>query len=390
VTLVRRLAVNLALLAGSVAVFLVALELFFRFVLPASDYPRLTYAGDVLRYRPGQQGHYRVQDEIDVPFAINAQGWNAARPSYAEAKPAGATRVAIVGDSFVEAFQVPATASLAEQLEALPGRTRVEALRFGMSGAPFSHYLWMLEREALRFRPDVVVLSLVHNDFDESWRDAGGRYGVAFQHLAVEDDRITGWIAPRAYDAGASDLLMRSAALRFLRFNRQVSRSALTTAIFGEPAPPPPRKERQQPATPGVGAASTALREAAKVPGLPWVDANVFLERVLDDPDLLAAATDAMVARAAALAKQHGFRLLLTMDGARQAIYEGRDSRALALNRLVAEMATRHGVDFLDLHPRFAEAWAHERRRFDHVHDNHWNANGHAVVARAIRAWLDR
>ncbi len=384
----RRVAANLALLAGSVVAFVVALELFFRFVLPASDYPRLTYAGDVLRYRPSQQGHYRVQDEIDAPYAINAQGWNAARPSYAEAKPAGATRVAIVGDSFIEAFQVPTTASLAEQLEALPGKTRVEALRFGMSGAPFSHYLWMLEREALRFRPDAVVLNLVHNDFDESWRDAGGRYGVAFQHLAVEDDRVTGWIAPRPYDAGVSDLLMRSAALRFLRFNRQVSRSALTTALLGEPAPPPPRKHRPGPA--GAGAGSAALREAAKASDLPWVDANVFLARVLDDPDLLAAATDAMVARAAALAKQHGFRLLLTMDGARQAIYEGRDSRALVLNRLVAELAARHGVDFLDLHPRFAEAWAHDRRRFDHVHDNHWNANGHAVAARAIRAWLDR
>lgn len=384
----RRAAANLGLLAASLVAFLAALELFFRFVLPASDYPTLAYAGDVLRYRPGQQGRYRVQEEIDAPFAINAQGWNAARPSFDPAKPAGATRVAIIGDSFIEAFQVPATASVAEQLEALPGRTKVEALRFGMSGAPFSHYLWMLEREALRFRPDVVVLNLVHNDFDESWRDAGGRYGIAFQHLAAEGDRIAGWIEPKPYDAGVSDLLMRSATLRFLRFNRQVSRAALTTALFGETAAPPPRKDRPPPA--GAGAGSAVLREAAKASNLPWVDANVYLERVFEDPDLLAAATDAMVARAAALAKQHGFRLLLTMDGVRQAIYEGRDSRALALNRLVAEMAARHGVDFVDLHPRFAEAWARERQRFDHVHDNHWNVRGHAVAARAIRDWLDR
>jgi hypothetical protein len=44
------------------------------------------------------------------------------------------TRVAVIGDSYVEAFQVPHYASLAEQLEALLGEDRTEVYRFGISG----------------------------------------------------------------------------------------------------------------------------------------------------------------------------------------------------------------------------------------------------------------
>lgn len=377
-SLLRRAVVNLALVGVSLLACLGALELFFRVVLPASDYPQLAYVDDVLRYVAGQKGVYRIQDEIAAPFAINAQGWNAARPSYSTAKPDGATRVAIVGDSFVEAFQVATGESLAEQLEALPGKAKVEALRFGISGAPFSHYLWMVEHEVVRFRPDVVVLNLVHNDFDESWQDPGGRYGHAFQHLAVDGDRVTGWVAPRPYAGGTGDLLIRSATLRYLRFNHQISRATLMAALTGET----PDRTARRPGGAGKG--------AGRDEELPWVDANVMLDRVLERPVLLAAAIDSMVAQAAALGRRHGFRLLLLMDGARNAIYEDRDSHALELNRLVAAAAARHGVDLLDLHPRFAEAWAHDRRRFDFIHDGHWNARGHAVAARAIREWLDR
>ncbi len=377
-TVLRRAAANLALVAVSLVLCLAMLELLFRFVVPASDYPRLAYIDDVLRYVPGQGGVYRIQDEIAAPFAINAQGWNAARASYAEAKPAGTTRVAIVGDSYVEAFQVPVTESVAEQLEALPGNNKLDVLRFGMSGAPFSHYLWMLDRAALRYRPDVVVLNIVHNDFDESYRPATGRYGASLQTLAVDGDRVTGFVAPIPHATTLGDLVLRSATLRFLRFNRQVSRQSLVAALTGQSIQGYPVGGPKRP--PGAG-----FDEA-----LPAVDANVFIDRLLERPKLIESAIDAMVARAAALQRQHGFRLLLLMDGVRQAIYEDRNSRALILNRVLAEAARRHGVDLVDLHPRFVAAWKADRKPFDFTYDGHWNARGHSVAAAAVREWLDR
>ena len=96
-----RILANAGLALASLAVACVLGELFFRFVVPASDYPAMDYGGEVIRYAPGQSGVYRMRDEIAAPYRINAQGWNANRPRYVPDKPAGARRVAIVGDSSV-------------------------------------------------------------------------------------------------------------------------------------------------------------------------------------------------------------------------------------------------------------------------------------------------
>lgn len=374
----KRGAASAALLLCSVIACLGAIELFFRLVVPASDYPRIAGGVQTIRYLPDQSGIYRVRDEIAAPFRINAQGWNSGHATYDRDKKPGTTRVAILGDSYVEALQVPATDSLAEQLERLPGRAPVEAYRFAISGAPFSQYLWMLRHAALAYRPDAVVINLVHNDFDESWTPSAGRYSASFMILQWEGDRITGETAPHAYVAGWPDLLMRSAALRFLRFNRQVSLSTIQALLQGGAASPP----KGQVTLGGQAPASGAV--------LPLIDANVDLRRLAGRPELLRNAIDYMVGGAAGLARERGFRLLLLMDGVREAIYQDRDSLALGLNRLVAEAAARHGVDMIDLHPRFLAAWQRDRRRFNAPTDGHWNAYGHAIAAQAIREWLDR
>ena len=366
----RRAVQNAALAAGSIGVMALCLEATFRIVVPASDYPRLAHGTEVVRYEPNQTGYYRIRDEIAAPYAINAQGWNSGHATYDAPKPPGARRVAIIGDSFVEAFQVPAARSLAEQLERLPGRFPVEAFRIAISGAPFSHYLWMVEREAPRYRPDAVVVNLVHNDFDESYRP-GGRYASSFQTLRADDAGIAGFAPPLPYHGSLSDVLIRSATLRYLRFDRQVTLSALLAAL--------PTIERK-PASEGGPAARKS----------PGYDGNIDVARVMERPNLLEAAIDAMVARFAALCRGQGVPGLLLMDGVRQAVYEDRDSAVLAINRLVAAAAARHGVDLVDLHPRFQEAWRRDHARFDHLHDGHWNERGHAVAAQAIRDWLDR
>ncbi|MCC7046394.1 MAG: SGNH/GDSL hydrolase family protein [Alphaproteobacteria bacterium] len=377
---------NAGLALASLAFACLLGELVFRFAVPASDYPAMDYGGAVVRYAPGQSGVYRMRDEIAAPYRINAQGWNANRPRYVAGKPAGARRVAIVGDSYVEAFQVPVDASLAEQLEALPGASKLEVYRFGISGAPFSHYLWMAEREALRYRPDVLVFNLVHNDFDESLRPLPGRYSNAFATLAVENGRIAGDRPPGAAQPQWADALMRSAALRYLRFNRQVTLGAIYAALG---IAPPRRVDDIAVPTPDPQVPGQAPGQEG-APGLPSVDANVEIARVLARPQLIEGAIDYLVGHAAAIGRSGNCRVLLLMDGARQAIYEGRDSRALQLNALVAAAARRHGVGFVDLHPLFAVAWQRDHQRFDFPHDGHWNMRGHALAARAIRDWIDR
>jgi hypothetical protein len=89
--------------------------------------------------------------------------------------------------------------------------------------------------------------------------------------------------------------------------------------------------------------------------------------------------------RLAAAAARAGARLLIVMDGDRKAIYGGAaSSPALELNRIMAAAAQRHGIAFLDMHPRFAAHWAAHRQRLSFPFDFHWNELAHSLVGAAI------
>ena len=204
----KTMALNSALVVGSLAIYLLLFELVvFRFVLLASDVPTNDFVDGVVRYAPRQTGVWRVRNEIAAPYAINAQGWNSGLGDYAAQRKGGVGRVALVGDSYVEALQVPYDRSIGERLalELSRDRNPVEVYRFGISGAPLSQYLHMIEREVSRYGPDWIVVLLVHNDFDESFRFVSGRYTSSFLKLRLDQDRVVGEIAPSPWRPGFAE-----------------------------------------------------------------------------------------------------------------------------------------------------------------------------------------
>lgn len=352
----RNVAVNLGLVLASVLVFLGFCEFaVFRLVWPASDVPGNAFVDGVVRYAPNQHGIWRVRDEIAAPYRVNAQGWNSGSGDYAVARRPGTARIAIVGDSFVEALQVPFDRSLGERLAAELGGAGhpVEVYRFGISGAPLSQYLQMAEREVMRYRPDWVVVLVVHNDFDESYKFKPGRYTSSFLKLRVEDGRVTGEIPPQPWRPGAAEWLRQTATARFFLYRWQVRPEFLVDLVL-----------------PRARAAGYA--------------ANTDIAAVLADRPGVEAVTDYLFGRLDAVTHTMGARLLLAMDGDRSAIYRGADSPALTLNRIAEETAQRHGIPFVNLQPPFATDWQSEHRRFDFDADGHWNEHGHAVAAAAI------
>ncbi|CAN7386673.1 SGNH/GDSL hydrolase family protein [Bosea sp. LjRoot237] len=351
--------INLAVSAGSVVVFLLFCELvLFRFVLPASDVPRNAFVNEVVRYQPGQSGIWRVRDEIAAPFRINVQGWNSPLPDYPVERKPGVARIAFVGDSFVEALQVPFDKSFAEAVGAkLAAAGPVEVQRFGVAGAPLSQYLQMVEREVVQRRPDLIVVNLVHNDFDESFVFKAGRYTSSFLKLKIEGGKVVGEVAPEPWRAGWFEFVRQSATACFLLYRWQVRPQALVDAILGP----------------------------AKAAGEGGYAANIDVASVLAQEADIRVATDYLFGRLKARADAIGAKLQLVMDGDREAIYAGRaDSPALKLNRIAAKMAGKHGIAFLDLNPVFAAEWARAGKRFEFQADAHWNEYGHQVAAAAI------
>ncbi|NJL07315.1 MAG: SGNH/GDSL hydrolase family protein [Methylacidiphilales bacterium] len=226
--------VNLALSAAALVFVLLVFELIvFRFVLPGSDLPRNAFVDDVIRYAPNQQGVWRVRNDIAAPFAINAQGWNSGTGDYELPRSQGTMRIAFVGDSYVEALQVPHDASLAEHVARTGAaqNQRIETYRFAISGAPMSQYLHIVEREVVKYRPDWIVVLLVGNDYDESFVFQPGRYTSAFRKLRVAGGEVTGEIPPTPWEPGWADTLRQLATVRFFQFRWQVRPETLAAWV---------------------------------------------------------------------------------------------------------------------------------------------------------------
>ena len=113
------------------------------------------------RLIPGARGWWTQEEhEFIVPVQINTQGRrDLERPLQ---KPPGTQRILLLGDSFVEAMQVPIEQTFARQLEAALNRSGappLEVISMGVSGyGTASQYLWYRD-DGRAYQPDLVLLS---------------------------------------------------------------------------------------------------------------------------------------------------------------------------------------------------------------------------------------
>jgi hypothetical protein len=152
----KRLSVALCL----VIAVLVALELGLRAVGYSSPAwyradPQLGWA-----LRPGVSGWFTQEGRSFVQ--INSAGQR--DREHALDKPDGVYRIVILGDAYSEAMQVPLEdtywAQLPARLESCglrPGK-RIEVLNFGVANYGTAQAYLVLERTAIRYRPDLVLL----------------------------------------------------------------------------------------------------------------------------------------------------------------------------------------------------------------------------------------
>jgi hypothetical protein len=111
---------------------------------------------------PGAHGWYRREGVAYV--RISHDGFRG--PDYPQRKPPGVIRVAVLGDSYVEAIQVledkTFTAVIGRELGNCPllkGK-RIEAMNFGVDGYGTAQELIMLRRKVWQYSPDIVVLGI--------------------------------------------------------------------------------------------------------------------------------------------------------------------------------------------------------------------------------------
>lgn len=340
----------------TLAVCVLVLELVFRFLVPASDPPMGWFAEEPAVYR------FATDRESGLvttgPFArqrarwrINNEGWNSPVDySRSRTRPL----VAVIGDSYVEAFQVDTNKTYPSLLrQALAGRWDVYS--FGVSGAPLSQYLHLGRHVVAAFDPDVIVINVVHNDFAESILRLNSRD----RHWLLLDSsggriREVPPQANRSFTQYSTlkKLLRRSALVRYFVFN--------------------------------LGATDVVEKLGARH---AEVGANIKLAAVAANRDDIRRATRYIFTRMREAFGER--RVLIVMDAPRIGIYTGHiDDELKFLHALTAEMAQQVGFTVLDLTEPMRRAYAVDQVRFESQWDGHWNEYGHTFVAGYVEGAL--
>jgi hypothetical protein len=242
-----------------------------------------------------------------------------------------------------------------------------EVLRFGMVGAPLSQYLHVLRRDVRAFKPDVVLVQLIHNDFDESYRFLKTRYASSFLKIGFDPAGQPFEIEPTDFTPGMADRLRAFNTFRYLYYK--------TNAYL--------RLKRF---------VSRYWWGGEEEYALEFISSAVDVRKITDQFNNRRVARY-VLSEMAALAQHAGFRLMLAMDGVRDAIYAGKGLESYevgALNRLVGEVASEFDIPLLDLHATFADHYARHQQRFEFAYDWHWNVLANRLVGEAIARVLLR
>lgn len=143
--------------------------------------------------RPGAEGWWTREGRTYVK--INSQGYRDREHSIA--KPPDTFRIAILGDSFAEAFQVPLEKTfwsvIERRLQECPrmAKTKVEVLNFGVSGFSTARELILLQKRVWQYSPDLIVLLVtIANDIRDNSRSLNEYRSLPLPYFVFKDGRL--------------------------------------------------------------------------------------------------------------------------------------------------------------------------------------------------------
>ena len=338
-------------------------EIFFSFVVPASHQPWGYYdpVDQMYRFEIGQRtGVYTIGKfaEQRGRWRINNAGWNSAVdyfPRNQRQKPL----IALIGDSYIEAFQVNIEDSMAGRLrEKL--KNHFDVYEFGRSGAPLSQYLHMSRYVIEHYEPDILIVNVIHNDFDQSLRN---KNPVPF-FLELE---TTGSEISEASLLGSE---VTANTLTKLAFRSAILRYVWSNLKYGELWKKPPQIIRAQ------GQVEAKVEPTNGAGGSVQPSADIYK------------ATDYIVSRMKE--ETAGRELVFIIDALRSDIYNDtlESSRTSWMNDLLREVCERYDVKLIDLTKPFLARYQASKVKFNSEYDGHWNEEGHRFAAEVLHAAL--
>lgn len=290
-------------------------------------------------------------------------------------KPEGVYRIAVLGDSFVDAIQVAEDCRFTELLETELNRSQiagksVEVLNFGTQGYGTAQELLVLKHQAWKFEPDLVILAVltgndIRNNHEPLQRDPLRAYFILRDGELILDDSfqtsemsLARQVAHTAWkNSRLSQLALRCyRRLRGRQFNGNFTEPGLNDYIYIPP------KDKA------------------------WYDAWDITERLL--LEFQAEST-----------KYNAGLLVVTLSQGIQ-VHPDRELRAAYMSRLgvsdlfypdrrIGAFCKHNGISAIALAPELLDS-ADATGRYYHGFSNtqlgtgHWNEAGHEFAARRI------
>ena len=306
-------------------------------------------------HRPEYAFTYRVAAEaISQEIHFNEHGMRDSR-TIPLAKPFGALRVVVLGDSFVEALQVAEhegiCANLERSLREQLGRP-VEVLNFGCSGFSSVTEYCLLSKGAGQFAPDAVICLHHFSDMTEDWQlpkppwEGGGPSSWKLLAQRSQLCRVASGVADRC------------------RRHRPPPDGASLKSSFDAVLRDPCNADDQEAWDFSLG----HVAEMASWCGernLPFllvvIPIGTQIERV-----------------SAEFAEGVGFQYLA----------HGKLLENCNYQRRVTAYCQERGIEYLDLLPLFRAANPNGQPCYYLPRDQHWTAAGHALAARHIMSYI--
>jgi hypothetical protein len=370
---------------ASVAVALGAIEAGVRMLhlVPAAFFQPDPVLG--ARLIPGQRGWWTQEElEFRTPVRINREGFRDV--DHAREKVDGVTRVLLLGDSFIEAMQVPLESTVSRRLQAEldPEGRSVEVISMGVSGFGTAGELLLYERYGRAYAPDVVILNFyAGNDV----RNNSPVLEPALRPVYAGDGSVERIVARRqpGEDGIVGRVLGWSQAYHFVR-KRIITLNPRVAAVLVRLGVMSPKALRGIPSVDGVPLDYWVFAKGGGAHAAEWEEAWQRTERLLD--------------RLRSSVENDGARFMVSLATLRERIYPESWTAILdtypAMQKTEWDLAApearverwcrEHDVPCVSLTAAFLTQ--REGTRLHWTYDGHWTAAGHAVAAGAIAAAL--
>lgn len=351
-------AICLMSLLGSILI----IEALFPSLLPR-EYAQirdLTKHSSLFWHKPGREFVYYGYDPNKKRKYVNRFRWNSQGyfdKEYPLGKPQGVKRIVVIGDSYVEAIQVPLVSTFHKLLEvslnslqSVPPVPRFEVIALGRSGTGQVEHLKVLKSQAVNYSPDAVIMTLYTADF---CRDD--------PNLSRELILSSGQITPRIRGLAAHGFLALAFALRRIE-ELERNKVLVCPELLQWSASEIPRVETAWERTLGtILAARDFCQERGIMFTLVYLGSELEVKYAMDPIGTISR--------------------LKAMGGPHQEISWDM-SRTI---RRVREFCAEHDVSFVSLLEPFIAA---QKETGKHVFGDHYTIFGHQVAARILQCAL--